>query len=121
MDLNADEKKVSFLNKYFVFKKVRDINARQMAMMISGESVQQELDDVQDSIRLEKALRESTDIDVEGVSEAKNAPQENPKKKKATTRKLRKKLKIKKSETKTEEVKTKSKAKLKLKIKKNLK
>ena len=121
MDLNADEKKVSFLNKYFVFKKVRDINARQMAMMISGESVQQELDDVQDSIRLEKALRESTDIDVEGVSEAKNAPQENPKNKKATTRKLRKKLKIKKSETKTEEVKTKSKAKLKLKIKKKLK
>ena len=30
LDMTADEKKVSFLNKYFIFKKIRDVNAEEV-------------------------------------------------------------------------------------------
>ena len=30
MDMTSDEKKVSFLNKYFIFKKIRDVNAEEV-------------------------------------------------------------------------------------------
>ena len=43
--MSRDEKRISFLNKYFIFKKVRDVNAKDVANLMIGQSV----DDVNDS------------------------------------------------------------------------
>lgn len=36
MDMKPYEKKISFLNKYFIFKKVRDVNAKEVASTLIG-------------------------------------------------------------------------------------
>ena len=49
MDMKPYEKKISFLNKYFIFKKVRDVNAREVAMTLIGsmnEDVEEETKEV---------------------------------------------------------------------------
>ena len=56
--MSPDEKKISFLNKYFIFKKVRDVNAAQVARVLSDESVKQELSDIRDSFKLQKTIME---------------------------------------------------------------
>ena len=58
LSMSADEKRISFLNKYFVFKKVRDVNAEQVARIISDESTREEMQSVKDSIELQKAIME---------------------------------------------------------------
>lgn len=40
-DMTPDEKKISFLNKYFIFKKVRDVNAEEVSRVLTGSSVAQ--------------------------------------------------------------------------------
>ena len=60
LNMSADEKKVSFLNKYFIFKKVRDVDARQVARILSGQSISQEVSDVKESLRLQKAIKSKT-------------------------------------------------------------
>ena len=76
LSMSADEKRISFLNKYFVFKKVRDVNAEQVARILADETTTEEIQSVKDSIELQKAVDE--------------AQQTKPK-----VKKLKKKLKIK--------------------------
>ena len=45
------------MNKYFVFKKVRDVDARQVARILSGQSISQEVSDIKESLRLQKAIK----------------------------------------------------------------
>ena len=45
LKMSKDEKRISFLNKYFIFKKVRDVNAKDVANLMIGASV----NDVNDS------------------------------------------------------------------------
>ena len=40
-DMTPDEKKISFLNKYFIFKKVRDVNAEEVSRVLTGSSLAQ--------------------------------------------------------------------------------
>ena len=40
-EMTSDEKKISFLNKYFIFKKVRDVNAEEVSRVLTGSSVAQ--------------------------------------------------------------------------------
>ena len=56
LDMSSDEKRVSFLNKYFVYKKIRDVNAAEVSKIISGVSTVQETKDTQETIKLQKAL-----------------------------------------------------------------
>lgn len=39
--MTPDEKKISFLNKYFIFKKVRDVNAEEVSRVLTGSSLAQ--------------------------------------------------------------------------------
>jgi hypothetical protein len=103
LSMSADEKKISFLNKYFIFKKVRDVNARQVARILSGQSEVQDIDDVKESLRLQSVIDSS-------------------KLKKPKIKKLGKKIKI-KATSKSDVVETKplKNKKIKLKRRKKLK
>jgi len=102
LSMSADEKRISFLNKYFVFKKVRDVNAAQVARILSDESTREQLQNVKDSIELQKAVMEEQ--------------QAKPK-----IKKLKKKMKIKSTATTTNKAEKKSQPiKLKRSRKKNI-
>ena len=73
-DMTTDEKKISFLNKYFIFKKIRDVNAEEVSRVMMNESQQQ----------VEEAKQEEMKIQKELIKKA------GP-----TVRKIKKKLKIK--------------------------
>jgi hypothetical protein len=50
-DMTSDEKKISFLNKYFIFKKVRDVNAEEVSRVLSGASMGQiELEEKEEKV-----------------------------------------------------------------------
>ena len=55
--MTADERKISDLNKYFVFKKVRDVNAEQVARVLSDESKQQQEQNQKEQEDIQKSLR----------------------------------------------------------------
>ena len=40
-DMTPDEKKISFLNKFFIFKKVREVNAEEVSRVLTGSSLGQ--------------------------------------------------------------------------------
>ena len=83
-NMSSDEKKISFLNKYFIFKKIRDVNAEEVSRIMMNESIQQINDEKQEEMKIQKALI---------------------KKAGPTVRKIKKKLKI-KSKTNTTETTT---------------
>jgi hypothetical protein len=41
LEMNANEKKISFLNRYFVYKKTRNVNAEKVSLELLDESVEQ--------------------------------------------------------------------------------
>ena len=118
-DMTSDEKKISFLNKYFIFKKIRDVNAEEVSRVMMDQSQAQVELDEKEQKEIEKTLI---------------------KKKGPTVRKLKSKIKI-KTKTKikkpvenevievkeqiiepapgTEKPKIKTKGKIKLKLKKS--
>ena len=56
LKLKPYEKQISFLNKYFVFKKVRDVNAKDVATAIIGSIAEDEEPDIPEIAQAEKAL-----------------------------------------------------------------
>ena len=100
--MSNDEKKISFLNKYFVFKKIRDVDANQVSRILTGQSEAIEISDVQESIRLQKAA-------VGNLSKTKKV------------KKLNRKLKLKQTKVASDTVDKSSKKKPTLKLKKGLK
>lgn len=74
LNMSFGEKKISFLNKYFVFKKIRDVNTEQLALTFMGKTKNEE------NI-LNKLNKESQDV-------VKNLEKSKPGKK------LKKKLKL---------------------------
>ena len=100
--MSNDEKKISFLNKYFVFKKIRDVDANQVSRILTGQSEAIEISDVQESIRLQKAA-------VGNLSKTKKV------------KKLNRKLKLKQTKVASDTVDKSSKKKTHLKIKKGVK
>jgi hypothetical protein len=59
LSMSASEKNISFLNKYFVFKKVRDVDANQISRILSGISEVQDIEDVKESLQLQQAIESS--------------------------------------------------------------
>ncbi len=86
-DMTSDEKKISFLNKYFIFKKIRDVNAEEVSRVMMNESQQQVEEEKKEEMKIQKELI---------------------KKAGPTVRKIKKKLKIKSKakQTVTTEAKT---------------
>jgi len=54
--MSAEEKRISFMNRYFVFKKVRDVDAKKMAVVITKEAEFQDKHDEEEVKELEKTL-----------------------------------------------------------------
>ena len=78
-DMTTDEKKISFLNKYFIFKKIRDVNAEEVARVMTDQSVEQVREEEKESVQINKSL---------------------PKRTKPTVKKIKSKIKISKSKKK---------------------
>ena len=57
--LSTDEKKISFLNSYFIFKKVRQVNAEQVSRMLIDRSPQAEAEISRDESKINLVLSKS--------------------------------------------------------------
>lgn len=55
-DMTTDEKKISFLNKYFIFKKIRDVNAEEVSRVMMNESQQQVEEEKKEEMKIQKEL-----------------------------------------------------------------
>ena len=55
-DMTPDEKKISFLNKYFVFKKIRDVNAEEVSRVMMNESLAQAESEKKEEVKINKSL-----------------------------------------------------------------
>ena len=55
-NMTADEKKISFLNKYFIFKKIRDVNAEEVSRVMMNESKQQIESERKEEMKIQKDL-----------------------------------------------------------------
>jgi hypothetical protein len=125
LSMSTDEKRISFLNKYFVFKKVRDVNAEQVARILADQNVVPEFQTVKDTLELQKAEAEAesqgetqgeTKPEGEAEAEAEAKPKPKPK-----IRKLKKKMKIKAVSTPQAEAQTGKSVKKKRKLKRRKK
>jgi len=54
--MTANEKKISFLNRYFVYKKVRNVDAEKVAVNLLGTSLDEELDAEDESKRAQETV-----------------------------------------------------------------
>lgn len=54
LEMSANEKKISFLNRYFVYKKIRNVNAEKVSIEL--------LEDVSESVSLEKPMKATIKI-----------------------------------------------------------
>ena len=68
-NMTAGERKISFLNRYFVYKKIRKVDADKVALQLMGTSVETELDEASQ----QKLLKEQTLINLPAA-----AAQEEP-------------------------------------------
>jgi len=59
LKMTPEEKKISFLNKYFVFKKVRDVNAEEVSRVLSGQSLEEVESSKKESAVLQEVLEET--------------------------------------------------------------
>ena len=64
--MSANEKKISFLNKYFIFKKVRSVNAQKVAFDLINSANMNEIE--------EEELQEEANKEVQQVIKNKNSP-----------------------------------------------
>ena len=55
-NMTTDEKKISFLNKYFIFKKIRDVNAEEVSRVMMNESQQQVEEEKKEEMKIQKDL-----------------------------------------------------------------
>jgi len=69
--MSTEEKRISFMNRYFVFKKVRDVDAKKMAVVITKESEFQEKHDEEEVKELEKTLDKINEVQQDVVEEEK--------------------------------------------------
>ena len=54
--MTANEKKISFLNRYFVYKKVRNVDAEKVAVNLLGTSLDEELDAEDESKKAQETV-----------------------------------------------------------------
>lgn len=59
LNMNANEKKISFLNRYFVYKKVRNVNAEKISLEFLDESMEQVRAEKKETISAVKVGKET--------------------------------------------------------------
>jgi hypothetical protein len=57
--MNANEKKISFLNRYFVYKKVRNVNAEKISLELLDESMEQVRTERKETISAVKVAKQA--------------------------------------------------------------
>jgi hypothetical protein len=107
--MTKEERKISFLNRYFIFKKVRNlVNTEKIAKVMSqytnaDEEIQENYEDDKDAIQLSKDIisnNSKKEKKMENIKEAKSNEKANEKvnekevKPKNKTRKLKQKIKL---------------------------
>jgi len=58
LNMTSDEKKVSFLNKYFVFKKIRDVNAEEVEKIQLNLNTEQMAEISATNVKLEEVVKD---------------------------------------------------------------
>jgi len=59
VEMNAYEKKISFLNRYFVYKKVRNVNAEKISLELLDESMEQVRTERKETVAAVKTAKET--------------------------------------------------------------
>jgi hypothetical protein len=68
-DMTPEEKRISFMNRYFVFKKMRSVNAEKVGKMIMNKGLSGAVSEA-----ISEAISEAEEADTEGKSEEKVVP-----------------------------------------------
>ena len=55
--MTPDEKKISFLNTFFIFKKIRDVNAEQVEKILTNQDEQMSKKIAEENVMLEKTIK----------------------------------------------------------------
>ena len=56
-NMTAEERQISFLNRYFIYKKVRSVNAESVANAILGRSIDEEMDEEEQTRKAQEAAK----------------------------------------------------------------
>tara|TARA_B100000902_G_scaffold400009_1_gene474515 strand:- start:3145 stop:6489 length:3345 start_codon:yes stop_codon:yes gene_type:complete len=60
-NMTIGEKNISFLNRYFIYKKIRNVNAKEVAMGLLNKTYDDELEEISDTIKIINDNDEKTD------------------------------------------------------------
>ena len=52
--MTSDEKYISFLNRYFIYKKVRDVNAEKISLALMNKTKEEELEELMSAKKCRK-------------------------------------------------------------------
>jgi hypothetical protein len=74
--MTPEEKRISFMNRYFIFKKIRDVDVKKMAHVISKELEFDEKHSEEDKKELMKIIEERDNEDKEKKEEEKKEEKE---------------------------------------------
>ena len=84
--MSENEKKISFLNNYFIFKKVHNVNAGQVSLVISEDSKEEiddatnegeELSNIEDEKETKQKLKTKITLTTNNAAQNNNAQQNN--------------------------------------------
>ena len=97
VNMSDEERRISFMNRYFIFKKMRTVNTDKMAKVIANyedamNNAEEDLDDHRDAMRISNRIEKSVDRKEDAVEGITKENAEAPKK--PATRKIKKKMVI---------------------------
>ena len=102
INMSDEERRISFMNRYFIFKKMRTVNTDKMAKVIANyenamNNAEEDLDDHHDAMRVSNRIEKIVDrkeAAVDGITKENADGQGAFAPKKTTVRKIKKKLVI---------------------------
>ena len=97
VNMSDEDRRISFMNRYFIFKKMRTVNTDKMAKVIANyedamNNAEEDLDDHRDAMRISNRIEKSVDRKEDAVEGITKENAEAPKK--PATRKIKKKMVI---------------------------
>ena len=97
VNMSDEERRISFMNRYFIFKKMRTVNTDKMAKVIANyenamNNAEEDLDDHNDAMRISGRIEKNVDRKEDAVESITKENVDAPKK--TTVRKIKKKLVI---------------------------
>ena len=59
MNMSSEEKTISFLNRFCIFKKVRAVDAEKVSLMFMNKTIEEEKEEERESHEAEKIVKET--------------------------------------------------------------